>query len=256
MELATTRAGGCGFISKNPLKSWPSAGRASAAESLFPFLPSPSSLLFQLCTDVDIDWQCGSLSAPHWHFLSPFLPIPPVMCFSKQQVVLSPSTLDSALTFPVQLFIFCLTVEARSCANIFQLQFMFGAKRISWSRGLMMIHTFLFKKTRLCLEIPLKCLNESEENCIREFSSLFLVKGICAVDHLAGLASWDFLDPLDISRLENQCCSALNLRSSLKQQVESLFPHKLGCKPCFNTAWGWWPWALFPCVDFLAEFTP
>lgn len=34
--------------------------RASAAESLIPSLLSHSFLLFQLCTDVNKDWQCGS----------------------------------------------------------------------------------------------------------------------------------------------------------------------------------------------------
>lgn len=61
--------------------------------------------------------------------------------------------------------------------------------------------------------------------------------------------------PLDASGLQNWCCSALNCRSSLKQQVESLFSHcELGCEPCFNKNTGMRTLALFPCMDFLSEF--
>lgn len=61
--------------------------------------------------------------------------------------------------------------------------------------------------------------------------------------------------PLDASGLQNWCCSALNCRSSLKQQVESLFSHcELGCEPCFNINTGMRTLALFPCMDFLSEF--
>ena len=151
--------------------------RASAAELLIPFLLSPSFLLFQLCTDVNADWQCGSLHSPRLLSLAPSssLPARPSYHVFLKAAATCAITFSSGLsiTFPVQLFIFCLIVEASSCANIFHLQFMFGAKRISWSRGLMLICIFLFKKTSLCLEIPLKCLNESKEICVRSVFSSF-----------------------------------------------------------------------------------
>lgn len=39
----------------------------------------------------------------------------------------------------------------------------------------MMIHTFLFKRTSFCLEIPLKLLKESKEICMKKSSELFSV---------------------------------------------------------------------------------
>lgn len=213
-----------------------------------PALPSRSfpfpSLPVSCCFSFALMWiQTDSavpfifLAALRWHLPPPFLPIPPITCFSKQQqLVLSPSSLDSALTFPVQLFIFCLTVEASSCSNIFHLQFMFGAKRISWSRGLMMIYIFLFKETSLCLEIPLKCLSESNEICMRSvFSSFPSLRYLCH----GRAGSTGKPRPVTLSgtsRLENWHHVALNLSSSGRKSISPL------CG---------WMWATFKCYMWM-----
>lgn len=213
-----------------------------------PALPSRSfpfpSLPVSCCFSFALMWiQTDSavpfifLAALRWHLPPPFLPIPPITCFSKQQqLVLSPSSLDSALTFPVQLFIFCLTVEASSCSNIFHLQFMFGAKRISWSRGLMMIYIFLFKETSLCLEIPLKCLSESNEICMRSvFSSFPSLRYLCH----GRAGSTGKPRPVTLSgtsRLENWHHVALNLSSSGRKSISLL------CG---------WMWATFKCYMWM-----
>lgn len=213
-----------------------------------PALPSRSfpfpSLPVSCCFSFALMWiQTDSavpfifLAALRWHLPPPFLPIPPITCFSKQQqLVLSPSSLDSALTFPVQLFIFCLTVEASSCSNIFHLQFMFGAKRISWSRGLMMIYIFLFKETSLCLEIPLKCLSESNEICMRSvFSSFPSLRYLCH----GRAGSTGKPRPVTLSgtsRLENWHHVALNLSSSGRKSISPL------CG---------WMWVTFKCYMWM-----
>lgn len=74
MELATVRADGCRFTSNSGFEQLPC--RASAAESLIPFPLSPSFLLFQLCADVNTDWQCGSLHIPCCSALAPSSSLP------------------------------------------------------------------------------------------------------------------------------------------------------------------------------------
>lgn len=78
--------------------------RASATVLFIPLLLSQSPVVSALhCCEYKL-FPSYSLSALHWHLPPLFLPIPSITGFSKQQqLVLSPSSLDPPLTFPVHI---------------------------------------------------------------------------------------------------------------------------------------------------------